>query len=190
MRFCDKTNTTVELYALNAKAQSASKGLVGVTKQGDLFTVVGKEHHKISVEAAAEILETTVAEVQKFLDARGDYQIKDPEPAPIPSPEPIQGTTSIPQLSTMPKQPIVPPMPEVVPPKAADPEMTSDPNPARHDPDDPINAAAAIVAKAVGDVLAEHEIHREEQLERIEAKIDKLKEAVDKLQEVVENFYL
>lgn len=184
MRFCDKTNTTVELYALNARAQSASKNCVGVTKQGDLFTVVGKEHHKISVEAAAEILETTVAEVQKFLDARGDYQIKDPEPTPKLEPEPL------PQQNTMPEQAVVPPMPEVVPPKGADPEMTSDPNPAMHDPNDPISAAAAIVAKAVGDVLAEHEIHREEKLERIEAKIDKLKEAVDKLQEVVENFYL
>ena len=168
MRFYDKINTTIDLHKLDDKSRQQNKACVGITKGGDLYTVDGsKSHRKINIAEAAEILETTSEEVQKLLDARGDYQIKDPEPV---VPEIIPSPVVAPEVTE----------PAMESPKVEKPEQSKD----------PVQEAAGIIAKAVGEVLGEHEAKTKEQIDRIEGKVDKLQESVDKLQTEVENFYL
>lgn len=196
MRYYNRVESTIDLHKLDEEARKESKKCVGVSRKGDLYTVdPGKNHRKITVAEAAEILETTAEEVQKLLEARGEYQIVDPEPVspviePTPEqksdPEPAVGfEEEIPEIDYVPMDPITEaPLEEEQ--KPAVKHTVEDCIPET----DKVIQAAEMIAKAVGEVLTEHQSNNDNKLARIEEKIDDIKTSIDNLKEIIENFYL
>lgn len=185
MRFYNKVESTIDLHKLDEDAKKENKKCVGVSRKGDLYTVdPGKNHRKITVEEAAEILETTSDEVQKLLEARGDYQIVDPEPvSPVIEPTPEQTADPEPATGFEEETPLEP-----IP---SNDDLVYRQNVEIQNPEkDIVIQAAEVIAKAVGEVLAEHQSNNDNKLARIEEKIDSIKISIDNLKETIDNFYL
>jgi tetrahydromethanopterin S-methyltransferase subunit G len=79
-RYYGRISIVPELKAIQDQASLEGKTAVGVTKGGGLYAIKSGKAEKVAIEEAAKFLETSTEEVQKLVDAKGVYEIKDPEP--------------------------------------------------------------------------------------------------------------